>query len=57
MSTFTDRFLLVKGNSKLGDHYCIGTLRTGNGAFRVTFLLKKAGDRFQVKQLRIEPSG
>jgi hypothetical protein len=45
-----------EGNSKLGDHYCIGTLRTGKGAFRVTFLLKKAGDRFQVKQLRIEPS-
>jgi hypothetical protein len=43
-----------EGNSQGGDSYYIGTLHTANGDFRVTFFLKKVGDAFQVKQLRIE---
>lgn len=43
-----------EGNSQGGDSYYIGTLRTANGDFRVTFFLKKVGTAFQVKQLRIE---
>lgn len=45
-----------QGQSKLGDRYYIGILRTRTGYFRVTFFLKKAEVGFQVKQLRIESS-
>jgi len=44
------------GVSKFGDQYFIGILRTRSGYFRVTFFLKRTGDDFQVKQLRIENS-
>lgn len=44
-----------EGASKLGDTYYIGPLTTANGTFRVTFLLKRTGDQFLVRQLRIEP--
>ena len=43
-----------EGNSQGGDSYYIGTLHTNSGDFRVTFFLKKVGDAYQVKQLRIE---
>jgi len=42
------------GESKQGDKYHIGILRTQKGDFRVTFFLKKTGEALQVKQLRIE---
>ncbi|MFZ1686298.1 MAG: DUF4783 domain-containing protein, partial [Flavobacteriales bacterium] len=42
------------GESKQGDKYHIGILRTQKGYFRVTFFLKKSGEVLQVKQLRIE---
>lgn len=44
------------GVSKFGDKYFIGILKTKDAQFRTTFFLKKNGDDFQVKQLRIEPS-
>jgi Domain of unknown function (DUF4783) len=44
------------GVSKSGDKYYIGILRTSNGYFRTTFFLKRVGEVFQVKQLRIESS-
>ena len=44
------------GVSKFGDKYFIGILRTRSGYFRVTFFLKKSGETFEVKQLRIENS-
>ncbi|MCB9183858.1 MAG: DUF4783 domain-containing protein [Flavobacteriales bacterium] len=44
------------GVSKSGDKYFIGILRTRTGYFRTTFFLKKTGDAFQVKALRIEDS-
>lgn len=44
------------GVSKFGDKYFIGIMRTRAGYFRVTFFLKKNGEVFQVKQLRIESS-
>lgn len=44
------------GDSKMGDHYVIGTLTTSTGNHRVTFFQKKEGDTFLVKQLRIEAS-
>ena len=44
------------GVSKVGDKYYIGILRTTTGYFRVTFFLKKTGDAFQVKALRIDDS-
>ncbi len=43
-----------QGQSKLGDQYYIGILRTRTTHFRVTFFLKKSGETLQVKQLRIE---
>jgi len=43
-----------EGTSKMGDSYYIGRLKTGKGEYRVTFFLKKSGDVFQVKQLRID---
>jgi hypothetical protein len=43
-----------QGNNSLGETYYIGNLSTANGNFRVTFFLKRAGNAFQVKQLRIE---
>lgn len=43
-----------EGNSQGGDSYYIGTLHSTSGDFRVTFFLKKVGEGFQVKQLRIE---
>jgi hypothetical protein len=43
-----------EGTSKMGDRYYIGKLATGKGDYRVTFFLKKTGEGFQVKQLRIE---
>lgn len=46
--------IVHEGTNRSGDSYYIGNLPTQNGDFRVTFFLKKAGDGFQVKQLRIE---
>lgn len=43
-----------EGTNKGGDSYYIGNLATAKGNFRVTFFLKKTGDAFQVKQLRLE---
>ncbi|MBL7965031.1 MAG: DUF4783 domain-containing protein [Flavobacteriales bacterium] len=43
-----------EGVSKMGDRYYIGRMKTTKGEFRVTFFLKRNGDVFQVKQLRIE---
>lgn len=43
-----------QGNNSMGESYYIGNLATANGDFRVTFFLKKNGDAFLVKQLRIE---
>jgi hypothetical protein len=43
-----------EGVSKVGDLYVIGKLATSTGEYRVTFFLKKAGETYQVKQLRIE---
>lgn len=44
------------GVSKSGDKYFIGILRTRAAYFRTTFFLKRTGDVFQVKALRIEDS-
>ena len=46
--------IVHEGTNRSGDSYYIGNLPTQKGDFRVTFFLKKAGDGFQVKQLRIE---
>ena len=43
-----------EGKSKLDDSYRIGKLTTEKGDFRVTFFLKKIGDKNLIKQLRIE---
>ncbi|MBK8580910.1 MAG: DUF4783 domain-containing protein [Flavobacteriales bacterium] len=43
-----------QGNNQMGESYYIGNLSTANGNFRVTFFLKRSGDVFLVKQLRIE---
>ncbi|QQR87478.1 MAG: DUF4783 domain-containing protein [Flavobacteriales bacterium] len=49
-----DMVIEHSGESKQGDKYHIGILRTAKGYFRVTFFLKKTGEVLQVKQLRIE---
>lgn len=43
-----------QGTSKLDDQYRIGDLVTAKGTFRVTFFMKKAGNSWQIKQLKIE---
>lgn len=43
-----------QGNNRMGESYYIGKLVTANGDFRVTFFLKRSGEVFLVKQLRIE---
>ena len=50
----TDVTILHQGTSKLGTQYCIGTLSTSNGDFRLSFNIKKVGEIFKVQQLRIE---
>lgn len=45
-----------RGTSKTNDHYRIGELQTAKGAFRVTFFMKKEGERMVVNQFRIEPN-
>ena len=45
-----------EGKSKMEDLYRIGKLSTKNGTYRVTFFMKKEGDKFMIKQLRIEES-
>ncbi|MCC6841108.1 MAG: DUF4783 domain-containing protein [Flavobacteriales bacterium] len=46
--------IVHEGANRGGDSYYIGNLATAKGDFRVTFFLKKNGDVFQVKQLRLE---
>lgn len=43
-----------QGKSKLDDHYRIGTLKTADGEFRVTYFLKNHEGKYLIKQLRIE---
>lgn len=43
-----------EGKSKLEDHFYIGDLKTPDQGYRLTFFLKKEGDAFKLKQLRIE---
>lgn len=43
-----------EGKSKLDDYYYIGDLVTDTGTYRLTFFLKKEGEIFRVKQLKIE---
>lgn len=43
-----------EGKSKLDDYYYIGDLDTAKGMYRLSFFLKKEGDSFRIKQLRIE---
>ena len=42
------------GYSKNGDKFAIGSLVTITGRFKTYFLLKKDGEKFYIKQLRIE---
>lgn len=46
--------IVHEGTNRTGDSYYIGNLATAKGDFRVTFFLKKTGEAYQVKQLRIE---
>lgn len=43
-----------QGTSKLDDQYRIGDLVTTKGNYRVTFFMKKVGNGWQIKQLKIE---
>ncbi len=45
-----------EGKSKLEDYYYIGDLKTADTTYRLTFFLKKDGQSFRIKQLRIEPN-
>jgi hypothetical protein len=44
-----------QGKSRLNDYFYIGDLATERGRYRLTFFLRKEGDVFRIKQLRIEP--
>jgi hypothetical protein len=43
-----------EGKSKLDDYYCIGSLMTKSGKYRLTFFLKKGEEGFRIKQFSIE---
>ncbi len=40
--------------AKGANQFVVGTLDTNNGKFRVSYLLKKNGDKFLINQFRIE---
>jgi hypothetical protein len=41
-------------NAKSANQFVVGTLTSTNAKYRVSFLLKKFGDRFLISQFRIE---
>jgi len=43
-----------QGSSQNNDYYQIGTLKTENGDYRVTYFMRKDGDEVLIKRLRIE---
>jgi len=47
--------VIHKGASKDNSQFTIGKLETEKNKFRVMFLLKKVGEKFQIHQLRFEP--
>jgi hypothetical protein len=47
-------FSIIHQGGKEGARYAIGNLKTDNGTFRVYFLLKDAGNKAYIHQLRIE---
>jgi hypothetical protein len=47
-------FSVIHQGGKEGARYAIGNLKTSNGSFRVYFLLKDAGNKAYIHQLRIE---
>lgn len=51
VKTFTESH---SSNAKSANQFVVGTLVTTNGKYRVSFLLKKFGERFLISQFRIE---
>lgn len=49
-----ESFNVLHQGGKEGAKYVIGNLKTNNGNFRVSFLLKKNGGKDYIHQLRIE---
>ena len=47
-------FTIIHQGGKEGARYAIGSLITNKGTFRVYFLVKDAGDKAYIHQLRIE---
>ena len=47
-------FTLLHEGGKESSKYAIGNLKTGNGNFRVTILLKSQNNQLYIHQLRIE---
>ena len=45
---------LHQGESKDGSQYLMGNMTTSTGNYRVSIYMKKNGDVFQIKELRIE---
>ena len=50
----TDFRIKHQGSSQNNDFYQIGTLKTNNGDFRVTYFIRKDGYEILIKRLRIE---
>jgi len=49
-----EKFTIIHQSGKEGAKYVIGQLTTKQGPFRVTFLLKKTGEKDIIHQLRID---
>lgn len=45
-----------QGSSKLDDQFRVGELMTSNGAYRVTFYIKKQDSAAGIRQIKIEKS-
>lgn len=43
-----------QGASQNNDYYQVGTLKTSNGEYRVTYFIRKDGGEVLIKRLRIE---
>jgi len=50
----TDFIIKHQGSSQNNDFYQIGTLKTSNGDYRVTYFIRKDGGEILLKRLRIE---
>ena len=53
-NTVVKNFEVLHKGDNSGSQFCIGTLQTRTGEYRVTFYMKQKGDRMVLQELRFE---